>query len=160
VVFDQRMHERQCSHPVSTGTQRPASGRDHADGALCSAHAQDLCPERSPGTQSTGLFVVWDHSPGRAAPDLILDFASPLTSDQATAPQNANRAKPKRLGAISCQSWSGRRWRRSWSHRLRGLGAVGLAALSAACRLSDLLGRNGSLAYTLLLCQCHFEPLE
>lgn len=103
---------------------------------------------------------VRDHSPHRAAPDLLLDFASLLTSDPGDAPQNANRAKPKRLGAICLPAWSGRGWRRSWEHHLLRLGAVGLAALSAACRLSDLLGRNGSLAYTLLLCQCHFDSLE
>jgi hypothetical protein len=66
-----------------------------------------------------------------------------LSSDQAT--------KPKRLGAICrLESQSARRWRRRWKDHLRWLGAIRLAALSAACRLSDLLGRNGSLAYALL----------
>jgi len=51
-------------------------------------------------TQSTGLFVSGIAPPDRAAPDLLLDFASLLTSDPGDAPQNANRAKPKRLGAI------------------------------------------------------------
>ena len=73
---------------------------------------------------------------------------------------SARATKRKPLGAICWPEWSGRRWRRSWSHRLRGLGAVRLAALSAACRLSDLFGRNGSLAYALLLCQCHLDPFE
>ena len=69
-------------------------------------------------------------------------------------------AKPKWLGAICLRVSSGRRWRRGWGHCLRGLSAVGLVALSAACRLSDLFGRNGSLAYSLLLCQCHLDPFE
>jgi hypothetical protein len=133
-------------------------------GRLCSALLSS-CPGLVPWafaghTQSTGLFVSGIAPPDRAAPDLLLDFASLLTSDPGDAPQNANRAKPKRLGAICLPAWSGRGWRRSWEHHLLRLGAVGLAALSAACRLPDLLGRNGSLAYTLLLCQCHFESLE
>jgi hypothetical protein len=72
----------------------------------------------------------------------------------------ARATKPKRLGAICRPVQSGRCWRRSRSHRFRGLGAVGLAALSAACRLSDLLGRNGSFSYALLLGQCHLDPFE
>jgi len=65
-----------------------------------------------------------------------------------------------RPGAIWLLEKSGRRWRRSWRQRFRWLRAVRLVALSAACRLSDLFGRDGSLAYALLLCQCHFDPFE
>jgi type I restriction-modification system DNA methylase subunit len=73
----------------------------------------------------------------------------------------ASRAtKPTWLGAGCGPERSGRRRRRRGRHHLRRLGAVGLAALSAACRLSDLFGRNGSLAHALLLCQCHVDPLK